>query len=364
MKNKPFILKVLLWPFSLVYGLCVCVRNWLFDKGILTSEKFDLPIVSVGNITVGGTGKTPFTEYLIRSLKDRYRLGVLSRGYKRTTSGFRVVKTKDSSSMVGDEPFQIKRKFPDVTVAVDADRRRGIKSLMKMEGESPELILLDDAFQHRYVHPKVSILLVDYNRNIAEDHLLPVGLMREPKRSMKRADIIVVTKCPDSITPMDMRLFRKHLNPYPYQTLCFTRLAYGELEPLFPPSKSGKSKKNVTLADLSDGGVLALTGIASPAPFVEYLKSNVSEVSACSFGDHHAFSSSDLKKIEKQYDSLESKKRYIITTEKDAVRLMDHPDFPDALKQKIYYLPLSIEFMRGDDALFEESFMDLLHKKS
>lgn len=356
MKNKPLIIKILLWPFSLVYGIVVCVRNWLFDRGLLPSEKYDFPVVSIGNITVGGTGKTPFTEYLIRLMQDKYQLGVLSRGYKRNTSGYKLVTMKDEPIAVGDEPFQMKHKFPSVTVAVDADRRRGIKTMRKLEEGRPELILLDDAYQHRYVHPKVSILLVDYNRNITEDHLLPVGLMREPKRSMKRADIIVVTKCPDTITPMDMRLFRKHLNPYPYQSLCFSKLAYGELVPLFPSAKHPMPNPVLT-----DAGVLALTGIASPAPFVEYLKKCSAHVETCFFGDHHNYSVSDLKRIQKAYDGIDVHEKYIITTEKDAVRLMANTSFPDELKKKIFYIPLSMEFLREDASVFEENLLSLLH---
>lgn len=335
----------------------MCVRNWLFDRGALPSETYDFPVVSIGNITVGGTGKTPFTEYLIRLLQDKYQLGVLSRGYKRNTSGYKLVSLKDEPVAVGDEPFQMKRKFPFVTVAVDADRRRGIKTMRKLDKGRPDLILLDDAYQHRYVHPKVSILLVDYNRNITEDHLLPVGLMREPKRSMKRADIIVVTKCPDTVTPMDMRLFRKHLNPYPYQSLCFSKLAYGDLVSLFPSAV----KKGIPV--LSESSVLALTGIASPAPFVDYLRKSTSHVETCFFGDHHNYSASDMKRIQKAYDEIDGKDKYIITTEKDAVRLMANPDFPEELKKKIFYIPLSMEFLREDASLFEENLLSLLHGK-
>ncbi len=360
MKNKPLILKILLWPFSVVYGIVVHVRNWLFDRGIIPSKKFDVPVVSVGNITVGGTGKTPFTEYLVNLLKDQNQIAILSRGYKRQTSGYRLLTAKDTPLTVGDEPYQMKRKFPDVTVAVDADRRRGIKNLLNLEEGKPDIVILDDAFQHRYVHPKVSILLIDYNRNITEDHLLPVGMMREPKRSMKRADIIVVTKCPDSITPMDMRLIRKHLNPYPYQSLWFTKLCYGNLKPLFPSKRMSNS---LPLSDMSDCGVLALTGIASPAPFVEYLQKNVSEVASCLFGDHHNYTASDMKRIREAYEEIAAKRKYIVTTEKDAVRLMNNPDFPDDMKSKIFYLPLTMEFLREEENHFNENLTDLIRRK-
>lgn len=358
MKNKPLIVKILLWPFALVYGVVVCVRNWLFDRGILPSEEFELPVISVGNITVGGTGKTPFTEYLIRTLQCEKQLGVLSRGYKRKTSGFRVLSKIDTPITVGDEPFQMKRKFPDVTVAVDANRRRGIRNLMKLEKHKPDIVVLDDAFQHRYVHPSVSVLLVDYNRNIVEDHLLPVGQMREPKRSMKRADMIVVTKCPDSITPMDMRIFRKNINPYPYQSLWFTKLNYGEMVPLFPSKKT-----HAKWSELSDSSVLALTGIASPAPFISYLEKGASKVEPLSFSDHHNYSKSDMERIGRAYEELEGARKFILTTEKDAVRLMAREDFPESLKNKIYYVPLSITFVRDEASLFEEQLRKLLRRK-
>lgn len=362
MKNKPFILLVLLWPFSVVYGIVVYVRNWLFDRGILPSEEFDLPVISVGNITVGGTGKTPFTEYLIRLLKSDQPMGVLSRGYKRKTSGFKVLSMKDTPSDVGDEPYQMKHKFPDVTVAVDANRRRGIRNMMKLEKGKPELIVLDDAFQHRYVTPSISILLIDYNRNILEDHLLPMGQMREHCCSMRRADIIVVTKCPDSVTPMDMRFMRKNLNPYPYQSLWFTRLSYGEMAPLFPHNQK-KKHAHLTISDMKECSVLALTGIASPAPFITYLEQNCAKVEGCEFRDHHSYTKSDMDRIVKAFDQLEGTRKYIITTEKDAVRLMSCDIFPEALKRKIYYIPLSISFVREEATQFEEHLRKLIRRK-
>lgn len=360
MKNKSIIVKILLWPLSVVYGAVVCVRNWLFDRGILPSEEFETPVISVGNITVGGTGKTPFTEYLIRSLKEEHKLGVLSRGYKRKSSGYRLLTKNDTPVTVGDEPYQMKRKFPDVTVAVDANRRRGIRQLMKLEKGKPDLIILDDAFQHRYVQPLINILLVDYNRNITDDHLLPIGQMREPKRSMRRADVIVVTKCPDSITPMDMRFIRKNINPYPYQCLWFTKLGYGEMVPLFPHKKKHNA---LTLSDLSKSSVLALTGIASPAPFISYLEQHVAKVESLPFRDHHHYSQSDMDRIAKSFEEMEGAQKYILTTEKDAVRLMTCETFPEALKNKIYYIPLTITFVRDEATQFETRLRKLLHRK-
>lgn len=361
MKNKSIIVKLLLWPFSVVYGAVVCVRNWLFDRGVLPSEEFETPVISVGNITVGGTGKTPFTEYLIRMLKQEKKLAVLSRGYKRKTSGYRLLTQDDTPITVGDEPYQMKRKFQDVTVAVDANRRRGIRNLMKLEQDKPDVIILDDAFQHRYVHPSVNILLVDYNRNITEDRLLPIGQMREPKRSMKRADVIVVTKCPDSITPMDMRFMMKNINPFPFQSLWFTKLCYGEMLPLFQGKK--KHQNHLRMADLAESSVLALTGIASPAPFISYLEKNVKKVESLSFPDHHNYSQSDMSRLSRAFDEMEGNHKYILTTEKDAVRLMSNEYFPDDLKNKIFYIPLSIAFVRDEATKFDDQMRKLLRRK-
>ena len=223
-----------LYPVSWLYGTGVWLRNKLFDWGIYKERKFDVPIISVGNITVGGTGKTPHTEYLIRLLQKDYKVAVLSRGYKRKSKGFVLAGPDTSVQMIGDEPFQMKQKFPDIYMAVDRNRCHGIEQLCNSHiAPGTEVIILDDAFQHRYVKPGMNILLVDYHRLICEDALLPAGRMREPENGKSRAHIVIVTKCPKDITPMDLRVLSKQMELYPYQQLYFTTLAYGKLHPLF-----------------------------------------------------------------------------------------------------------------------------------
>lgn len=212
----------LLTPFSFLYGIGVRFRNQLFDWKILRTERYDLPIICVGNLTVGGTGKTPHTEYIIRLIKDRYRVAVLSRGYKRKTSGFLLADQRSTSKDIGDEPYQMKRKFPDILVAVDADRRRGIRNLLALpENKRPEVIVLDDAFQHRYVAPTLNILLTDCHRLYTQDKLLPAGRLREPVDGARRADVIIVTKCESYIQPIDFRIIEEDIHLSAYQELYF-----------------------------------------------------------------------------------------------------------------------------------------------
>lgn len=232
MKKQSVHINWWLLPISWLYGFVVCIRNRLFKWGILKSEEFDIPVICIGNITVGGTGKTPHTEYLVKLLKDKYRIAVLSRGYGRKTKGFILAGSDSTSRQIGDEPLQIKQKFPEVLVAVDAKRTRGIHNLMALE-DPPEVILLDDAFQHRYVKPSYSIVLTNYNRPAYLDKLLPAGRLRESFGHIYKASMIVVTKCPDDLKPIDYRLITHEINPYPYQSLFFTRFTYKQLVPVF-----------------------------------------------------------------------------------------------------------------------------------
>ena len=248
-----------LLPVAWLYGIGVRIRNELFEMGILKSKSYDIPVISVGNITVGGTGKTPHTEYLIRLLRKKHKVAVLSRGYKRKSKGFILATSETSMPAIGDEPYQMKQKFPDVYVAVDKNRRRGIERLCDEQiAPGTEVILLDDAFQHRYVKPGINILLVDYHRLICDDKLLPAGRLREPKEGKDRANIVIVTKCPEDIKPMGFRVISKALKLYPYQKLFFSTLKYSRLIPLF-------GEEEYSLDELlPHKHVLLLTGIASP----------------------------------------------------------------------------------------------------
>lgn len=357
--ERSLIVKLLLWPFSSLYGIGVGIRNCLFNWGVLPSETFEVPVVSVGNITVGGTGKTPFSEYLIRVLKGNFKVGLLSRGYKRKTSGYLLLTSKSTPQDVGDEPFQIKRKFPDIMVAVDANRRRGIRSMLSELKDKPDIIVLDDAYQHRYVKPDVSILLIDYNRMITEDYLLPMGELREPVHAKTRANIIVITKCPQNLKPIEFRITREKLKLYPYQSLFFTTLAYGDLEPLFPESVICPLRKDLIKGSYS---ALVLTGIASPLPFEEHVRSFLKEMVSVNYPDHHSFSESDLKRIQSEFETIPDKHKLILTTEKDAVRLMNDPSFPAQLKKHIYYVPLYIKFLREEGASFDEKLFAHLER--
>ena len=352
-------LKILLAPFAFLYGRVVAIRNWMFDNGILPSVSYDFPVICVGNITVGGTGKTPFTEYLIRLLLPQKKVGVLSRGYKRSTSGF-VLSTKYSkASEIGDEPCQIKRKFPEVVLAVDANRRRGIQKMR--EREQPEVFLLDDAYQHRYVKPGLSILLIDYNRLVTEDSLLPLGQLREPVRYMNRANIVVVNKCPTTITPMELRIIKKKLSLYPYQTLYYSSIAYGDCVPVFADSPLTEEMLQPDFLRQGDYAVLCVTGIASPKPFESYISTFAKIAKSLNFGDHHSFTKGDINSIEKEFKSISSPNKIILTTEKDAVRLQENPFLSDELKRVICCIPLTVRFLGGEES-FNKQILEYVGK--
>ena len=352
MKKRSTISKIVLFPFSLLYGTVVVVRNWLFNIGILPSERFDVPVISVGNITVGGTGKTPFTEYLIRLLQSKNRVGVLSRGYKRKSRGYVLASEDPSPLEIGDELCQIKNKFPETVVVADKNRREGIRNMLKEKESKPDVIILDDAFQHRYVEPDVSILLIDYNRPITEDHLLPLGRLREPMKSKDRAHIVIITKCPYDIKPIELRILTKRLKLYPYQELYLTTLIYEDLVPVFP--KKPQQKVAVNHLEKENYTILSLSGIASPKPFEQYLRQYTKELVSLRFSDHRYFSRRDLDGIEKKFNAIANPNKIIITTEKDAMRIRSNPDFPKLLKNSIYYIPLSICFVLDQEKLFNK----------
>ncbi|MFR9165836.1 MAG: tetraacyldisaccharide 4'-kinase [Dysgonomonas sp.] len=347
-QNSPHINKCLI-PLSWLYGLVVYVRKKLFDWGVLKHEKFDIPVISIGNITVGGTGKTPHVEYLVRLLKNSFNVAVLSRGYKRKTKGFVLATNSATYKDLGDEPYQIKEKFFDITVAVDEDRRRGIEKLLSMK-DSPDVILLDDAYQHLYVKPSLSILLTDYNRPMHKDRLLPAGRLRENADNIDRANIVIVTKCPSELKPIDMRIIRHDLNIYPYQTLIFTTVKYGNLVSMFGQTDLF-SKEEQPLEMIRDRNVLLLTGIASPEPILEELKNYTDSVRSVNYPDHHDFTSDDIRNIEEKYKELNDPHAITIVTEKDAVRLMHREDLSDKLKRSLYYLPIEISFLNKEDKI-------------
>lgn len=349
-----------LTPFSWLYGFGVFIRNAMFDCGMLPSEKFDVPVISVGNISVGGSGKTPHTEYLVSILKDKYQVAVLSRGYKRKSKGFQLAVLESRMEQIGDEPYQMKHKYPDVHVAVDADRRNGIRKLLSKEIAPPvDVVILDDAFQHRYVTPSANLLLMDYHRLICFDKLLPAGRLREHVSNKRRADVVIVTKCPQSITPMEQRGIERSLGLYPWQRIYFTYFKYGNLYPLFD-----KSRDEMTLDELgkSKRSVLLLTGIASPEQ-MEYDVSRYVEFTPMHFGDHHNFTNEDLVKITEAYKGLKSDSGIIVTTEKDSVRLLNC-GLDDGVAKSIYVLPVEIGFINGKTDDFNKTIIDYVRKNS
>jgi len=345
-----------LLPLSWLYGLGVRFRNFLFDVGILKSQDYKVPIISVGNITVGGTGKTPHVEYLAKLLKDQFKVAVLSRGYKRKSHGYVLADKDTPMRQIGDEPYQMRQKFPGITVAVDKNRRRGIARLT--EDDTIDVILLDDAFQHRYVKPGINILLVDYHRLIIYDKLLPAGRLREPLPGKNRADIVIVTKCPKELKPMEYRVITRAMNLYAYQTLYFSTLEYGELRPVFPQVRS-----SLTLSQLSSHNVLLLTGIASPRQLSEDLKPLVKSITPMVFADHHHFTQKDLLRLSATFEAMPSPK-VIITTEKDATRLNDAGELGDELRKAFYVIPVNIKFMLEQEDLFNQNIIGYVRKNS
>lgn len=336
--------KVLLLPLSIIYGVVVGIRNFLFHIGILKSRRFSVPVLCVGNITVGGTGKTPHTELIIAELRKNFRVACLSRGYKRKTSGFILSDEKSTAREIGDEPMQIKNKFPDILVACDSNRVRGIEKLQALP-QPPEVVVLDDAFQHRYVQADKNIILVDYNRPVYDDCLLPAGRLRENTGSLKRADYIIVTKCPSNLQPIERRILSKHLKIKPYQHLFFTKLGYGPITSL-----SSKAEQ-ITLQP--DSHILCLTGIAQPGPYVEHLKTYTSHITELRYSDHHHFTKKDIQHIERTFQEIKHAEKYIFTTEKDAVRLKT-TELPKELKRQIYYIPVVPVFIQDEDLFLNE----------
>lgn len=351
-----------LLPLSWIYGGVVWLRNKFFDWGILPSESFQAPVICIGNLAVGGTGKTPHTEYLIRLLQQAgMQVSVLSRGYKRKTRGYLLADASSTASQIGDEPCQMKQKFPQARIAVDADRREGIARLLQLDHPPTDVILLDDAFQHRYVKAGLNILLTDYRRLFTEDCLLPAGRLRESVSGKDRAQIVIVTKCPQDMKPIDFNITEKQLGLYPYQQLYFTRIRYGMPVPLFPQEAEGQPISSVLSGEEY---VLLVTGIASPQPLVEEVQLYARQVKLLPFADHHDFSDKDLQLIEEEFSQMEGCKRLIITTEKDGARLKSHPSLSEDLKPYIHVIPIEVEFLLNQQESFNQNIIGYVRKNS
>lgn len=334
------LLRKILLPFAVLYGLVMRLRNFLYDRGFLKSYRFDVPIIAVGNLSMGGTGKTPQIEYLIRLLSDKYRIATLSRGYKRQSKGFLLADAHVTAALLGDEPFQFYQKFPNIRVAVDADRKNGIEQLLALN-ERPDVILLDDAFQHRRVKAGFYILLTAYGDLFSDDSTLPAGNLREPKVGAKRANMIIVTKCPESISELAMENIRKKLKAT--QPVYFSTIVYDD---------SVYSRDNIVpVNEIRGQQKLLLAGIAKPEPFFAYLQGENDTV--LRFADHHHFTETDLINIkEKAQDKM------IVTTEKDYVRLKGQ--LPAA---QLFYLSIKTAFVQ-DQPNFDQTILNYVGKST
>lgn len=352
------IFKVLVFPISMLYGLVVRIRNILFNTGVIKSHKFRFPILSVGNLAVGGTGKTPHIEYLIQTLRKEFKIAVLSRGYKRKTSGFIIAGNLSSASEIGDEPAQIKRKFPELVVAVDADRTNGINRLL-LEKPDLDLILLDDAFQHRKVEPGLSILLSDYSNLFTKDYLMPSGRLREHRSNAKRSDFILITRSPLDLSAIDRRIMVNNIPLRSHQHLYFTSVVYKEPLPF-----SSDTKEPLCLSKIAESNrsILLITGIADPQPIYSYLNVFSKNIVHMSYPDHHFFTVKDIDNITDEYNKLPVDNRCVITTEKDAERLKEFNNIASRFDKNVYVLPIGINFLNNDAQEFNNFINSYVRK--
>ena len=330
------LLRKILFPFSILYGGITALRNWLFNVGWLNSKAYNFPVICVGNLSTGGTGKSPMVEFLISFLKENHKIAVLSRGYKRKTTGFREVFIDSTVAEVGDEPLQFKQKFPEISVAVCEDRQTGIGKLQS----SADVILLDDAFQHRKVKASYNILLTPFDDLYVNDFMLPTGNLREPKSGAKRADSIVITKCPDNLDAFQIEAIKRKLKPKAHQEVYFSKIGYSS------EIKNNSEAKPLTY--LMDKKFLLVTGIANPNPLIFFLKKEGLHFNEKSFPDHHTFTLSEIEMLKGN--------RLILTTEKDFMRLHSLADFTE-----IYYLPISTVFLNDDGLKFKKSVLKAIN---
>ena len=347
-----WVLKLLLLPLALLYGLGVAIRNGLYSIGLLRGVTFSIPVISVGNLTVGGTGKTPHTEYLIRLLHEYLLLAVVSRGYKRTTTGYLEVTTNLDASLSGDEPLQYKRKYPHVPVAVAESRSFAIPQVIKSY-PATQVILLDDGYQHREVVPGLNILLTEYNRLFTRDWLLPVGRLREWRSEAHRADFIVVTKCPDDLDEKQMAAIRNEVRKKEDQQVFFSKYRYGN-----PYRMYGSAERLVLNSNID---ILLVVAIAGTEYLLEYVEGQSGDVRMLAFQDHHPFTSTDIGDIERHFKHMdEGRERIILTTEKDAMRLDVHRSLLQQLSLPIYILPVAVQFIGDNPGNFDLAVKDWL----
>jgi len=335
------LLRPLLYPFSLLYGIIIWMRNKLYDAGFMSSVSFSVPVICVGNLSTGGTGKTPHIEYLIRMLQYRYQVSTMSRGYKRLTKGFRVADDATDATHIGDEPMQFHKKFPDVVVSVCEDRMTGIPSLLARRPDI-DVVLLDDAYQHRSVKPGLNILITDYSKPFYTDYILPFGGLRESRKASSRADVIIVSKCPLNISETAKNEFVKNINPLPHQQVFFTGINYSQPVDFFT---------GLPVAIAPTANIVLACGIAKPEPLVAYLKQQAANVHLLRYPDHHYFSRNNLEEIRQTFQGWDAADKMIVTTEKDAVRLAIHAETLREWNIPIVVVPVAVTFL-GNEAAF------------
>ena len=340
--------RILLFPFSILYAVIIWIRNFFYNKNILASSSFNLPVICVGNLAAGGTGKSPMVEFLIKILKDEFQIAILSRGYKRKTKGYALADETSTALDIGDEPMQFHSKFPDVSIAVGEERIVAIPQLLH-DKPGTKTIILDDAFQHRSVKAGLNILLTDYNNLFTRDWYLPTGDLRDEKRSYKRAQIIIVTKCPDDISIEQKWETIKEINPLAVQQIYFTTIKYGMPYHII-------NRKEIIINNTTE--VLLVTGIANPRPLKKYLQDNSKTYYQASYNDHHIFTIDDLKEIIKKFNNISDKNKIILTTEKDAVRLTKFASEIESLP--IYVIPIKPNFLFGEEEKFTTSVINYI----
>ncbi len=339
--------RILLLPFALLYWLGISIRNWCYNKKLLKSSGFGLPVICVGNLSVGGTGKSPMVEYLVLKLKDKFKVATVSRGYKRKTKGYALAHENTTALEIGDEPMQFHLKFPDVPVAVGEERLVAIPQLLHDRPDT-QAIILDDAFQHRAVKAGLNILLTEYNNLFTRDFYLPTGDLRDLKSSYKRAEIIVVTKCKPNLTETEKQKVIKEIKPLSHQHIFFTAIEYGQLYHI--------SNNNV-LNHEAKTEVLLVTGIANPKPLKKMLEEHSNSYHMLQYSDHHIFSIDDLNEIKKRFDRIETKNKIILTTEKDAVRLAK---FPEIAAWPFFVIPVRHYFLFEEGEKFDKLVTDFI----
>lgn len=330
-----------------MYKTAISLRHMLYDKGLIKIHKFDIPIICVGNVTVGGTGKTPMTELVISHFTKKYKVAVLSRGYGRKTKGYIEASVKSHYRDIGDEPLQIKLKYPETVVVVCEKRVEGIRRIQE-EHPEVELIVMDDGFQHRKVEAKINIITVDATRPIKDDFMLPLGSLRDIPEAIHRAHYFVVTKCPLGMSPIDRRLFRKSLISFAYQKLFYTRYINYRPEPLFPHDNAKVLNR--------ESKVIAVSGLGNPLPFLDSLKRSYDLVDHINYNDHHVYKMKDLREMSERL--AQHPDSVIIITEKDAVKLRVPSKIPEELRRKLYYIPIQINFIDVPVASFLKQLED------